>query len=911
MIASRRGRSTVVAVLLVLHGLTWAEQKEQVSKHRARVAKRGKMIPITRITPGTIKVDGDLSDWLDLRDRAVVISQYFHWNYGHQRFGRRPDAALYKLMHDGDALYVAVQVVDNHVLCPSQGQDTKNADRAQLHIDVRPLSGPGPKLGGSKHTDGVYILDIPPPPPDGGTPRWQQVGPQVRRIGPIDVAGRRLKRGYQIECRLPRTSLDPKAKLDRLSQPIGFEPYIRERDPDPSGKQTSMECGYSWGNLRACFRYASRFACAHEGYEPELGLPFLQILRARMPRSGTRLFFQTALITTIEERDAGDMFELYHRFAATDFDRVDDPAVPSQPTVVPADRVVTLPYPELGIAVHFRKLRLSKLAPGRYYIETEYPGPDLPGRSVRYYARFAKGAVTAEIVRPSKDETDVLQEIVGRRPQLALDTHYALAKESVAGKLSVTLPTTVWFDLSEQAERAAEAGETGAGPCSFRVELMRPVWRGDLPLRANGTVFEIPGEVLKQGRYELRVTARHPDGATSAIAWIDPSAPIKLPKGRMIGTAEAPLVVRPPREVTLGTTVQDAAKLLTRPMKIGDPTRSRFPKDDMPDCQARSIHDLLLYDGRIYVGCGDWERNRGPIDVWSFAPAAEGIPETFVKEFTVDEEAVEVFREYGGKLYVPGIDGCHRTGQDWSLGNLYVKAAGKWQKLRTVPKGILVRDVAELDGKLYVSTCTTAGAELFESEDGGRSWRRGGWNARRGWFGHLLPLAEGLLVTCSDPQMGAHRYANGKLEPLSIPVLPGCGRSPCPHIMRLERFGRGAVYTAEYKGRRWPLFYLEDLEQGAVVVEQFRDPMVNDIVVRDGRCYVLTGQHVGGKEPTCSGAIYVSPDLRSWTRLAAFTVPSMPNSMELTDDTFYVALANHQPWQSADAESGTIWRIAE
>ena len=331
----------------------------------------------------------------------------------------------------------------------------------------------------------------------------------------------------------------------------------------------------------------------------------------------------------------------------------------------------------------------------------------------------------------------------------------------------------------------------------------------------------------------------------------------------------------------------------------------------MPDCQARSVHDLHLYEGRIYVGVGDGNRNRGPIDIWSFDPAQDGDRLTFIKEFTVDDESVDIFRDYEGKLFVPGIDSTVEAPLHLTFGNLYVKAGGTWTKHHTVPEGIHVFDAAMHEGKLYVAAYTQAGAALFESGDSGRTWQRCGQVLPNTRLRALVPVNDFLLIAPQNDPAGFYKYANGRLERLLVPPLPGYKVPRGCWVHRLERFGRGVVYTTWCFEQAYarPLFCLADFERGAVIVEQFRNARVRDIVVRHDTCYVLAGQKRADKPSAFDGEIYASSDLQTWTRLASFAVPSLPNSMEIANGVFYVGLANHDPWKSADAASGTIWRI--
>ena len=73
--------------------------------------------------------------------------------------------------------------------------------------------------------------------------------------------------------------------------------------------------------------------------------------------------------------------------------------------------------------------------------------------------------------------------------------------------------------------------------------------------------------------------------------------------------------------------------------KVADPYRPFYPENSKSDCEARSIRDMRFFDGAIYIGCGDYRLNAGPILVLSFTKGKNTI--NLRPEFVVDEEAIE------------------------------------------------------------------------------------------------------------------------------------------------------------------------------------------------------------------------------------------------------------------------------
>src|SRR5687767_13376082 len=125
--------------------------------------------------------------------------------------------------------------------------------------------------------------------------------------------------------------------------------------------------------------------------------------------------------------------------------------------------------------------------------------------------------------------------------------------------------------------------------------------------------------------------------------------------------------------------------------EVGKPTAEKQPA-------ARNLNELFLYQNRLYIGHGDYGVNTGPTDVIAYDLATK----QFRTEFTVDDEAIVLYRQIGDRLVIPGPDAT----EAWDLGNIYVRGPGesdKWEKRRTVPHGVHVLDVAALGNQWFAA----------------------------------------------------------------------------------------------------------------------------------------------------------------------------------------------------------------
>jgi RNA polymerase sigma factor (sigma-70 family) len=435
------------------------------------------------------------------------------------------------------------------------------------------------------------------------------------------------------------------------------------------------------------------------------------------------------------------------------------------------------------------------------------------------------------------------------------------------------------------------------------------------------TEFRLPAGALTPATYRVTLSFLDPDGAEHQFP--NGSTP---ESGPLLVIRPAPLDMK---ALLLPGRSADAADMLTRATEVANPGRRQFPKDDPDDCQARSVWCLQEFQGRVYVGYGDWDKNRGPIDVWSFGPdsaetrsrypgrysfAAGDGRLLFTKEYTVQEESVDRFRVLGDKLVIPGVDGNKANGPDFvAFSNVYIREKGSWRKLSSLSGGH-VMDAADFGGRLLAAV-----AGVKASADGGLSWQDLVPGQPVPGAQEFVPFRGGLLIF-GDGEGGSF-YRDGKLETRVMDFFPGYGYN---RAHRSTPFLGGVVYTTHHswgrtKETRHPLFFLEDFKEGPKVVEPFRDRAVSDIKAEGDRHYVLSWRAESGG---FVGETHSTRDLRDWTRVAAFRVPAIPSAFARLGGSWYVGLANRgydpakydehraRTYAFADKAAGTIYCLS-
>ncbi len=146
------------------------------------------------------------------------------------------------------------------------------------------------------------------------------------------------------------------------------------------------------------------------------------------------------------------------------------------------------------------------------------------------------------------------------------------------------------------------------------------------------------------------------------------------------------------------------------PISLGIPTEkaTRFGVN-------RSPWDMIYYEGKLYIGNGDYTDNAGPITVWSYNPDDGSWTDTG----SLPDEAITKFKIIDGALAATGTDPI----DEWDLGNYYRYENGQWSVIRSIPEGVHNFDLEEYDGKIFASLGVPAGQyPIAASEDGGKTF---------------------------------------------------------------------------------------------------------------------------------------------------------------------------------------------
>ena len=128
----------------------------------------------------------------------------------------------------------------------------------------------------------------------------------------------------------------------------------------------------------------------------------------------------------------------------------------------------------------------------------------------------------------------------------------------------------------------------------------------------------------------------------------------------------------------------------------------------------RCVWDIEYYDGGIYVGSGDYDKNKGPIYMTHYSLKEE----KWKVDTGLPDEQIERMFVFDNRLYAAGCD----PKTSWSYGNFYYLLNGRWQVNNTIPGGIHNFDMIKFNGKLYAGLGVVEGDAPVQVTEDEKNW---------------------------------------------------------------------------------------------------------------------------------------------------------------------------------------------
>lgn len=383
-----------------------------------------------------------------------------------------------------------------------------------------------------------------------------------------------------------------------------------------------------------------------------------------------------------------------------------------------------------------------------------------------------------------------------------------------------------------------------------------------------------------------------------------------------------------PAEARNGRDVTDGIENLGNPLAKRHPDGSQFH-------YARTISALQAFDGKLYLGHGDWGLNSGPTDVWCYDLKTK----EFVNQGRIEDEAADHYRVINGRLYVPGTD----PQEDWSLGNFYRLENGAWVKHRTLPGAIHSFDIVGVGDTLFatVSRLIEQPQCLMVSEDDGKTWKiheippDTNIPPDTGLQQRLLMIDGNVYVPCiaKSGDLKVFRFNGKGFDPCAGDMLPGAekpvrdpkvGSWSTAVLEKPTIFKDRAVYLGgvikPVKDPDHPWRRDKALELFAAAFSgrnEFRAERclsgenVTDLAVDDQRCCVVSFRWKDRNDPTQGAVTTVSSsdDLKNWTKLFSFDYETFASALAVVDGDFYLGMGGTR--EHCTPATGMILKVAK
>ena len=323
----------------------------------------------------------------------------------------------------------------------------------------------------------------------------------------------------------------------------------------------------------------------------------------------------------------------------------------------------------------------------------------------------------------------------------------------------------------------------------------------------------------------------------------------------------------------------------------------------------RGIHDLTVYEDRLYLGYGDANINLGRVTPIEFRSIADPDQPDVESEFATDDEQIDRYRIIGDHLCMAGVDAT----EDAWLGNIYCRGPdAEWAKYRTVHDGVHVHDLVGFGDAWYAVGSGSAEAEwsvgdiygyLWRTTDGGETFETVHRNHNESMgdsrFVRLLPVGDQLFM------FGYRSNAMGSIYDLANRAFDGETVTPLPdaHPLRFAFVNdtlpvgadAGLVHgvNAQVNPIKAALWRVE-AGRPAAAVETFAERTVLDFYYHpDTGETVLLSIAGNAWPPPASDTGYelridVTDDLRTFETVLEFDTIDRPVSIALWRGDFYI-----------------------
>lgn len=353
--------------------------------------------------------------------------------------------------------------------------------------------------------------------------------------------------------------------------------------------------------------------------------------------------------------------------------------------------------------------------------------------------------------------------------------------------------------------------------------------------------------------------------------------------------------------------------------ELGIPTKERYSGSHPV---SRNPWDMAIFNGFLYVGSGDYDKNSGPVPIWRYDPDKN----VWENSGSVNDEAVARFIELDGQLIAPGID----PKDNHDFGNYYVLGDNnEWQTVRIVPNGVHMFDIVKHNGETFYAIgngsyahspiVKTADNETFKSLDMYSGDRLLTGDSSLGYsrcYG-LFSVGNRLFALCTWPSTGivgffeydgtrfnlVSNFRDHKLRDFSVSRQIWYNEKSVYNNTAYMSFG-SFYKTTDFK----------TLER----IPTPNDSVVQDIVLYDGKMFVLTVIENDNTDNTNAdenalylNSVYEYSENTGFNEVLSFQYRAPAMSFCKDGNVVYVGIGENDSTVKRDNPIGTIISFTE
>lgn len=364
------------------------------------------------------------------------------------------------------------------------------------------------------------------------------------------------------------------------------------------------------------------------------------------------------------------------------------------------------------------------------------------------------------------------------------------------------------------------------------------------------------------------------------------------------------------QQIINSDTKQPKASVATKYVSLGAPAAQFYPNNRL----ARCAWDMIIFDDRLYVGCGDYSNNSGDTPILSCPMDDLG---NWSVEYTIPGEEVGRFININGVLTIPSYDPVGMP----EYSPYYELMGNQWKQRDAFPYGLHTFDVVWFQGRIYGAIgADRGGYPIAYTEDGvvyqemplykdGKPVDTTRSNVVRS--ANLYVLGDELyadfwyedeLASRSIYEMYHYNAAEDRFDYISdLKSNTHGGMYSAANLPLWEKvaLGNKMFLTTGY------MYYTTDFEQYHPITMP-NDAIVYDMMECDGRLYILTAYATGSKyQVTIYSTTSANPsNLRTE---ATYNYSLAPTAFAVDADNFFVGMGN---WFGRGAAgNGTILQI--